>query len=114
MSGFRAAPTVLIMLVNDPHARKLEKPVRLFTAGAPPSPTIISQMAELGFHLDHDVSPSPGMRVVQMTPPGSECSVVVGEGMPPGEPGSSKGPQLVVDDIDGVRAGLAERGVPIS
>ena len=41
------------MLVNDPHARRLEKPVRLFTAGAPPSPTIISQMAELGFHLDH-------------------------------------------------------------
>jgi fatty-acyl-CoA synthase len=53
VSGFCAAPTVLIMLVNDPHAKKLERPVRLFTAGAPPSPTIISQMSELGFQLEH-------------------------------------------------------------
>ena len=53
VSGFCAAPTVLIMLVNDPHAKRLEKPVRLFTAGAPPSPTIISQMSELGFQLEH-------------------------------------------------------------
>ena len=53
VTGFCAAPTVLIMLVNDPHARKLEKPVRLFTAGAPPSPTIIAQMSELGFLLEH-------------------------------------------------------------
>ena len=69
---------------------------------------------KVGFHLDHDVSPSPGMRVVQMTPPGSACSVVVGEGMPLGEPGSVRGPQLVVDDIDAARAALAGRGVPIS
>ena len=53
VTGFCAAPTVLIMLVNDPHAKKLEKPVRLFTAGAPPSPTIISQMSDLGFELEH-------------------------------------------------------------
>src|SRR5260221_7963351 len=53
VSAFCAAPTVLIMLVNDPHAKKLAKPVRLFTAGAPPSPTIISQMSELGFQLEH-------------------------------------------------------------
>jgi catechol 2,3-dioxygenase-like lactoylglutathione lyase family enzyme len=54
------------------------------------------------------------MRVVQMTPPGSPCSVVIGEGMPLGEPGSTKGPQLVVDDIDAVHDELAGRGVPIS
>jgi fatty-acyl-CoA synthase len=53
VSGFCAAPTVLIMLVNDPHAKKLAKPVRLFTAGAPPSPTIITQMSDLGFQLEH-------------------------------------------------------------
>ena len=53
VSAFCGAPTVLIMLVNDPAARKLDKAVRLFTAGAPPSPTIIAQMSELGFHLDH-------------------------------------------------------------
>jgi catechol 2,3-dioxygenase-like lactoylglutathione lyase family enzyme len=69
---------------------------------------------QVGFHLDHDMSPAPGMRVVQMTPPGSPCSVVIGEGMPLGEPGSTKGPQLVVDDIDAVHDELARRGVPIS
>jgi catechol 2,3-dioxygenase-like lactoylglutathione lyase family enzyme len=69
---------------------------------------------QVGFHLDHDVTPAPGMRVVQMTPPGSPCSVVIGEGMPLGEPGSTKGPQLVVDDIDAVHDELAGRGVPIS
>ncbi|HYW26801.1 MAG TPA: acyl--CoA ligase family protein [Terriglobales bacterium] len=50
---FCGAPTVLTMLVNDPAATRLERPVRLFTAAAPPSPTIIAQMAELNFHLDH-------------------------------------------------------------
>jgi catechol 2,3-dioxygenase-like lactoylglutathione lyase family enzyme len=49
-----------------------------------------------------------------MTPPGSACSVVIGEGMPLGEPGTLRGPQLVVEDIDAVRAELAGRGVPIS
>jgi catechol 2,3-dioxygenase-like lactoylglutathione lyase family enzyme len=69
---------------------------------------------QVGFHLDHDVRPSEGMRVVQMTPPGSPCSVAIGEGMPLGEPGSTKGLQLVVDDIDVVRSMLAERDVAIS
>ena len=69
---------------------------------------------QVGFGLDHDIAPAPGMRVVQMTPPGSPCSVVIGEGMPLGEPGSTKGPQLVVEDIDAVGAELTGRGVPIS
>jgi catechol 2,3-dioxygenase-like lactoylglutathione lyase family enzyme len=69
---------------------------------------------QVGFGLDHDIEPGPGMRVVQMTPPGSPCSVVIGSGLPLGEPGSTKGPQLVVDDIDAVRAELVGRGVPIS
>ena len=68
----------------------------------------------VGFVLDHDVRSSPGMRVVQLTPPGSACSVVIGEGMPLGEPGSTKGLQLVVEDIDAARADMAGRGVPIS
>lgn len=69
---------------------------------------------QVGFRLDHDVSPNEGMRVVQLTPPGSPCSIVIGEGLPLGEPGSTRGVQLVVEDIDAVRAALAERGVPIS
>jgi fatty-acyl-CoA synthase len=52
-TAFCAAPTVLIMLVNDPAAGRLETPVRLFTAGAPPSPTLIGQMDELNFQLEH-------------------------------------------------------------
>jgi catechol 2,3-dioxygenase-like lactoylglutathione lyase family enzyme len=69
---------------------------------------------KVGFKLDHDVRPNERMRVVQMTPPGSACSVVIGEGLPIGDPGSVKGVQLVVDDIDAVREGLADRGVAVS
>ncbi len=69
---------------------------------------------KIGFTVDHDVQPAPGMRVVQLTPPGSLCSIVIGEGMPLGEPGSTKGMQLVVEDIDQVRAGLAAASVDIS
>ena len=68
----------------------------------------------VGFTLDHDVRPNDSMRVVQMTPPGSACSVVIGEGLPLGEPGSVKGVQLVVEDLDAVRSELAGRGVSIS
>ena len=68
---------------------------------------------QVGFHLDHDVRPNERMRVVQMTPPGSACSVVIGEGLPLGEPGSVKGVQLSVDDVDAVREMLAGRGVAV-
>jgi catechol 2,3-dioxygenase-like lactoylglutathione lyase family enzyme len=68
----------------------------------------------VGFALDHDIRPNDSMRVVQMTPPGSACSVVIGEGLPLGDPGSVKGVQLVVDDLDAAREELAARGVPIS
>ena len=69
---------------------------------------------QVGFNLDHDIRPNERMRVVQMTPPGSACSVVIGEGLPLGEPGSVKGVQLVVEDIDAVRQALAGRGVGVS
>jgi catechol 2,3-dioxygenase-like lactoylglutathione lyase family enzyme len=66
----------------------------------------------LGFRVDHDTVVGPGMRVVQLTPPGSGCSVVIGEGIVPQmEPGSLKGLQLVVPDIHRARAELLERGV---
>jgi len=67
----------------------------------------------VGFTLDHDARPTEQMRVVQMTPPGSSCSVVIGEGLPLGDPGSVKGVQLVVEDLDAVRDELGGRGVPI-
>jgi catechol 2,3-dioxygenase-like lactoylglutathione lyase family enzyme len=68
---------------------------------------------QVGFNLDHDVRPNEAMRVVQMTPPGSACSVVIGVGLPLGSPGSVKGVQLVVEDIDAVREALAGRGVGV-
>jgi catechol 2,3-dioxygenase-like lactoylglutathione lyase family enzyme len=68
---------------------------------------------KVGFALDHDASPTEQMRVVQMTPPGSACSVVIGEGLPLGDPGSVKGVQLVVDDLEAVREELTGRGVPV-
>ena len=67
----------------------------------------------MGFTLDHDMRPNDSMRVVQMTPPGSACSVVIGEGLPLGDPGSVKGVQLVVEDVDTVREELACRGVAV-
>ena len=69
---------------------------------------------QVGFNLDHDARPNERMRVVQMTPPGSACSVVIGVGLPLGEPGSVKGVQLVVEDLDAVREQLAGRGVGVS
>jgi catechol 2,3-dioxygenase-like lactoylglutathione lyase family enzyme len=68
---------------------------------------------QVGFNLDHDARPNESMRVVQMTPPGSACSVVIGEGLPLGEPGSVKGVQLVVEDIEAVRETLLGRGVAV-
>jgi fatty-acyl-CoA synthase len=53
VTHFCGAPTVLLMLANHPEAARLERKVRVFTAGAPPSPTLLAQMAELGFEVDH-------------------------------------------------------------
>jgi catechol 2,3-dioxygenase-like lactoylglutathione lyase family enzyme len=70
---------------------------------------------QLGFHVDHDTKISDGNRVVQLTPPGSGCSVVIGEGVVPEMPaGSLKGLQLVVPDIHAAHAQLVERGVDVS
>jgi catechol 2,3-dioxygenase-like lactoylglutathione lyase family enzyme len=71
---------------------------------------------QLGFDVDHDTKVGEGKRIVQLTPPGSGCSIVIGEGvvqdMPP--PGSIKGLQLVVSDIRTAHAQLAQRGVEVS
>ena len=69
---------------------------------------------KLGFVLDHDVEFIPGMRVVQLTPPGSAASIVVGTGMTSMTPGSLEGLQLVVPDIGATRAELVTRGADIS
>jgi catechol 2,3-dioxygenase-like lactoylglutathione lyase family enzyme len=70
---------------------------------------------QLGFNVDHDTKVSEGNRIVQLTPPGSGCSIVVGEGIVPDmTPGSLKGLQLVVPDLRAARAQLVQRGVEVS
>ena len=69
---------------------------------------------KLGFALDHDVEYIPGMRVVQLTPPGSATSIVVGTGMTTMVPGSLEGLQLVVPNMAATRAELLRRGAEIS
>lgn len=69
---------------------------------------------QLGFHCDVDHRAGDDFRVVQLTPPGSACSIMVGRGITDGVPGSVKGLHLVVTDITSVREELAGRGVPVS
>jgi catechol 2,3-dioxygenase-like lactoylglutathione lyase family enzyme len=67
----------------------------------------------MGFVVDHDTEPAEGVRVVQLTPPGSACSIVIGTGVADMEPGSVKGLQLVVDDMDAAYADLSARGLEL-
>jgi catechol 2,3-dioxygenase-like lactoylglutathione lyase family enzyme len=67
-----------------------------------------------GFSLDHDHTPTDEIRFVQLTPPGSPTSIAISTGLPNENPGSVKGLQLVIDDIEATRAELTERGVEVS
>lgn len=69
---------------------------------------------QLGFGMDVDHQASAEFRVIQFTPPGSDCSIVFGTGIPQAEPGSYRGMHLVVNDIEAARAELIERGVDVS
>jgi catechol 2,3-dioxygenase-like lactoylglutathione lyase family enzyme len=69
---------------------------------------------QAGFTLDHDHTVSDEIRFVQLTPPGSACSIAIGKGITDAQPGWSRGIQLVVDDADAARAELAGRGVEVS
>lgn len=69
---------------------------------------------QVGFHADHDQRVSDTVRFVQLTPPGSACSIALGEGIVEGTPGTVKGLQMVVADINAAHAELAGRGVQVS
>jgi predicted enzyme related to lactoylglutathione lyase len=69
---------------------------------------------KVGFNADQDHRVSDELRFVQLTPPGSACSIAMGEGIVPTEPGSVQGLQLVVSDVAAARAELVERGVEVS
>ena len=66
---------------------------------------------QVGFHADHDFPVSEGLRFVQLTPPGSACSIVIGEGITEMAPGSQTGIQVVVPDADAAREHLLKNGV---
>ena len=68
---------------------------------------------KVGFDVDLDVSPSDGMRVVQLTPPGSASSITLGTGIVDKQPGSVQGLHLIVSDINATRAELADHGVDV-
>src|SRR5215203_145718 len=69
---------------------------------------------KVGFNADHDHRVSDEVRFVQLTPPGSACSIAPTTGISQAEPGSAQGMQLVVSDINAARVELVERGVEVS
>ena len=69
---------------------------------------------QTGFNPDHDHQVNENLRFVQLTPPGSACSIAIGTGVTDVEPGSVQGLQLVVSDIDAAHADLSNRGVEVS
>ena len=69
---------------------------------------------QVGFVADHDYQVTDELRFVQLTPPGSACSIAMGTGLGEMKPGSQEGLQLVVDDIEAARAELASHGAPVS
>jgi catechol 2,3-dioxygenase-like lactoylglutathione lyase family enzyme len=69
---------------------------------------------QAGWNLDLDTEVAPGMRVVQLTPKGSDCSITFGTGFPQAEPGSYVNTYLVVSEIEDAHRGLKKRGIPIS
>lgn len=69
---------------------------------------------QVGFVADHDHTVHEGLRFVQLTPPGSACSICFGQGITEMEPGSQQGLQMVVEDAEKARETLAARGVDVS
>jgi catechol 2,3-dioxygenase-like lactoylglutathione lyase family enzyme len=69
---------------------------------------------QVGFVVDHDTRINDAVRVVQLTPPGSACSIVIGAGIAEMTPGSLQGLQLVVSDVNAARVELVARGVEVS
>ncbi len=69
---------------------------------------------KIGFNADHDYQVRDDLRFVQLTPPGSACSIVIGVGITDMQPGSVKGLQMVVSDVKEVRDELVKRGVEVS
>jgi catechol 2,3-dioxygenase-like lactoylglutathione lyase family enzyme len=69
---------------------------------------------QAGFNVDVDTQPNESFRIVQLTPPGSACSIIIGKGLTAAAPGSAQGLTLVVTDIEAARATFVEQGIDVS
>jgi predicted enzyme related to lactoylglutathione lyase len=69
---------------------------------------------QVGFNADHDYQVNDSLRFVQLTPPGSACSMVMGTGITPMQPGTQQGLQIVVEDVQAARQQLIDKGVGVS
>lgn len=69
---------------------------------------------KIGFHADHDHTVTEGLRFIQLTPPGSACSIAFGEGITDAKPGASRDLMMVIEDADSARKELKARGVDVS
>jgi predicted enzyme related to lactoylglutathione lyase len=69
---------------------------------------------QVGFHVDNDAVVNDDLRFVQITPPGSACSIAIGKGLTGADPGSAAGLQVVVDDARAAREDLVARGIEVS
>ncbi len=69
---------------------------------------------KIGFHADHDQTVNENIRFVQLTPPGSACSIAIGKGLTTMQPGSLEGLQMVVSDVKAIREELVKRGAEVS
>jgi catechol 2,3-dioxygenase-like lactoylglutathione lyase family enzyme len=112
-------PTDVTQIANDPKNPPVPPGVLLLELVPVPVTDVDRAKAfyqdRLGFHLDVDVTPTSGVRIVQLTPPGSACSIALTEGLPTLDmtPGTLRGLHLVVADIEAARAQLVERGVDV-
>jgi predicted enzyme related to lactoylglutathione lyase len=105
------------MMDPSPRAKETVMNYRLELVAVPVSDVDAAKafyVDRVGFTLDHDHTVSDDMRFVQLTPPGSACSIAIGKGIVESAPGSVQGLQLVVDDADAAREDLAKRGVEVS
>ena len=93
-------PTISVEVITVP-VREVERALRFY-------------VDQVGFTLDVDYSPNDSFRVVQLTPPGSSCSIQIGSGLTDAPAGSLRNVYLVVTDIEAARSYLLERGVDVS
>jgi len=101
------------MSTDTPAASKLDWRLELVQVPVADVDRAKAFYVQVGFVADHDHQVSDELRFVQLTPPGSACSIAIGEGLVDGEPGSVKGLQVVVDDVHAWRAELMGRGIEV-